>query len=127
MLEVRGLSVEAQSQSGPTHILRDVDLTLPRASVIGIVGESGSGKSTLVRAIGGFLDKNCRITSGSITIDGQPLQTDGRGKPPGSARLGLVLQSPMASLNPTLKVRTQMKEVLRVGGARTTRAVQHGR
>lgn len=127
MLEVRGLSVEAQSQSGPMHILRDVDLTLPRASVIGIVGESGSGKSTLVRAIGGFLDKNCRITSGSITIDGQPLRTDGRGKPPGSARLGLVLQSPMASLNPTLKVRTQMKEVLRAGGARTTRAVQQGR
>ena len=50
MLEIKNLSVDYGFDANPTHVLRDVSLTLNRGEVLGLAGESGCGKSTLAYA-----------------------------------------------------------------------------
>jgi ABC-type dipeptide/oligopeptide/nickel transport system ATPase component len=92
-------------------VLQDVELQICRGEVLGLVGQSGSGKSTLAMAILGLLGKQARI-EGSIQFENRDLLTlneselrELRGR-----ELALVLQSPLSSLNPALKIRTQLKE-----------------
>ncbi|MEI6667301.1 MAG: ABC transporter ATP-binding protein [Acidobacteriota bacterium] len=66
MLEVRGLSKQYQSASGPIQVMSDVNLTLTDGDAVSIVGPSGSGKSTLLYAIGGIEPPS----SGTVTLDG---------------------------------------------------------
>ena len=97
------------------RVLRDVILEMRRGEILGLVGQSGSGKSTLALAILGLLyGKSARI-EGSIEFQGNDLlkvperelrKLRGRS-------LGLVLQSPLSSLNPALKIRTQLREAWR--------------
>ncbi len=80
-----------------------------------LIGESGSGKSTLVRSLVGLLHRNCRVIDGSIRFGGNEIfgeGTDDRVSVRGS-RVGMVFQDATASLNPVLKVSSQMREVLR--------------
>ena len=95
-------------------VLQDVELQIRRGEVLGLVGQSGSGKSTLAMAILGLLGKHAQV-EGSIQFENRDLLTlnerdlrEMRGR-----ELALVLQSPLSSLNPALKVRTQLKEAWR--------------
>ena len=96
-------------------VLRDVDLDIRRGEVLGLVGQSGSGKSTLAMAILGLLDKRQADVEGTVAFDGSDLlrlaESDLRALR--GRRLTLVLQSPLSSLNPALKIRTQLKEAWR--------------
>jgi ABC-type glutathione transport system ATPase component len=96
-------------------VLRDVDLDVRRGEVLGLVGQSGSGKSTLALAILGLLDKKQIHVEGTIGFDGSDLlrvsEPDLRALR--GRKLALVLQSPLSSLNPALKIRTQLKEAWR--------------
>jgi len=82
---------------------------------VGLVGQSGSGKSTLALAILGLLGRKRATIEGSIVFQGADLlrvrERDLRGLRGRS--LSLVLQSPLASLNPALKIRTQLREAWR--------------
>lgn len=95
-------------------VLRDVDLDIRRGEVLGLVGQSGSGKSTLAMAILGLLGRNVQV-EGTIHFDESDLlrmsESDLRGLR--GRKLALVLQSPLSSLNPALKIRTQLKEAWR--------------
>jgi ABC-type dipeptide/oligopeptide/nickel transport system ATPase component len=100
-------------------VLREVALEIRRGEVLGLVGQSGSGKSTLAMAILGLLDRKSARVEGAIEFDGCDLL-----KLPERALRGLrgrnialVLQSPMSSLNPALKIRTQLKEAWRAHAA----------
>jgi len=66
MLEVRDLSKEYPTRSGPLPILRGVNLSLGRGDALAVMGPSGSGKSTLLHVLG-TLD---RPTAGRVTLDG---------------------------------------------------------
>jgi ABC-type dipeptide/oligopeptide/nickel transport system ATPase component len=96
-------------------VLRDVDLDVRRGEVLGLVGQSGSGKSTLALAILGLLDKKQIHVEGTVGFDGSDLlrvsEPDMRALR--GRKLALVLQSPLSSLNPALKIRTQLKEAWR--------------
>jgi ABC-type dipeptide/oligopeptide/nickel transport system ATPase component len=96
-------------------VLRDLDLDVRRGEVLGLVGQSGSGKSTLAMAILGLLDKRQAHIEGTVGFDGSDLlrvsEQDLRALR--GRRLALVLQSPLSSLNPALKIRTQLKEAWR--------------
>jgi len=96
-------------------VLRDAEFEIRRGEVLGLVGQSGSGKSTLAMAILGLLDRKRAHADGAIEFDGTDLLKLGerdlralRGR-----KIALVLQSPLSSLNPALKIRTQLKEAWR--------------
>ena len=96
-------------------MLRDVSLEIRRGEVLGLVGQSGSGKSTLAMAILGLLDRKTSRAEGTIEFDGCDLlklpERELRGLR--GRKIALVLQSPLSSLNPALKIRTQLKEAWR--------------
>jgi ABC-type dipeptide/oligopeptide/nickel transport system ATPase component len=93
-------------------VLRDVDLDIRCGEALGLVGQSGSGKSTLAMAILGLLDARQAHVEGTVGFDGSDLlrlsERDLRALR--GRKLSLVLQSPTSSLNPALKIRTQLKE-----------------
>ena len=104
---------------GKAPVLRGVSLEIARGEVVGLVGQSGSGKSTLAMAIlgllGGLLGRQRAIVEGNIFFQGADLLAmrerelrNLRGR-----SLSLVLQSPLASLNPALQIRTQLREAWR--------------
>src|ERR1035437_5352830 len=96
-------------------VLRDVEFEIRRGEVLGLVGQSGSGKSTLAMAILGLLDRKNAGAEGTIKFDGCDLlklrERELRGLR--GRNIALVLQSPLSSLNPALKIRTQLKEAWR--------------
>jgi ABC-type dipeptide/oligopeptide/nickel transport system ATPase component len=103
------------SYSKKPAVLRNVAFEIAQGEIVGLVGQSGSGKSTLALAILGLLDvKNARAT-GSITFSGTDLLQLGESQMRNirGRSIGLVLQSPLTSLNPALKIRTQLKEAWR--------------
>src|SRR6266404_9923876 len=100
---------------GKSPVLRGVSLEIARGEVVGLVGQSGSGKSTLAMAILGLLGRQRAIVEGNIFFQGADLLAM-RERELRSLRgrsLSLVLQSPLASLNPALQIRTQLREAWR--------------
>src|SRR5216684_4881675 len=102
-------------------VLRGVQLEIRCGEVMGLVGQSGSGKSTLAMAILGLLDKKRARTEGTIRFqDSDLLQLSERELRALRGRtVALVLQSPLSSLNPALKIRTQLKEAWRAHASGT--------
>lgn len=93
-------------------VLREVELKLRRSEVLGLVGQSGSGKSTLAMSLLGLLDRKRVHAEGAIDFEGRDLLTLSERELRGirGSKIALVLQSPLSSLNPALKIRTQLKE-----------------
>ena len=96
LLSIRHLSVSFNLGKGVvSNPVRDVTFDIPEGGRVALVGESGSGKSLTALALGGLLDR--AIIKGEII-----------GKP----RIAYIFQNPMQSLNPVLKVSTQLREAL---------------
>jgi oligopeptide/dipeptide ABC transporter ATP-binding protein len=118
LLELRNLSTHYVSARG-TRVVRAVDevsLSLEANSTLGIVGESGSGKSTLALTILRLLPPAARITAGEILFDGEDLleKSDREMRHIRGKRIAMILQDPMASLNPLFTIGDQVAEPLRV-------------
>lgn len=109
------LSVRASVQYGDKPVLRELSLDLRRGEVLGLIGQSGSGKSTLAMSILGLLEPRRVRIEGTITFeDSDLLKLSGRElRDLRGRKISLVLQSPLSSLNPVLKIRTQLKEAWR--------------
>jgi ABC-type glutathione transport system ATPase component len=100
---------------GKPPVLRGISLEIARGEVVGLVGQSGSGKSTLALAILGLLGRQRATVEGNIFFEGADLLAM-RERELRSLRgrsMSLVLQSPLASLNPALRIRTQLREAWR--------------
>ena len=95
-------------------VLRNLEMQIRRGEILGLVGQSGSGKSTLALAILGLLGKSAQI-DGQIEFEGEDLRKlrERELRALRGRSLGLVLQSPLSSLNPALKIRTQLREAWR--------------
>jgi glutamate transport system ATP-binding protein len=74
---------------GDLHVLKDINLEVPRGQVVVVLGPSGSGKSTLCRAI----NRLEPINSGEIAVDGKPLPAEGKALAALRADVGMVFQS----------------------------------
>jgi peptide/nickel transport system ATP-binding protein len=100
---------------GKPPVLRGISLDIARGEVVGLVGQSGSGKSTLAMAILGLLGRQRATIEGSITFQGTDLlaMSERELRQQRGRSLSLVLQSPLASLNPALRLRTQLNEAWR--------------
>jgi len=115
------ISVDYPNKSG---VLRDVELEIGTGEILGLVGESGSGKSTIALALLRLLDHKGGRVHGEIEFDGRDLLAL-RPKEMRAIRgreIALVLQSPLSSLNPVLRIGTQLAEAWRAHNPKAPKA-----
>ncbi|WP_370673733.1 ABC transporter ATP-binding protein [Pleomorphomonas sp. PLEO] len=111
LLDIRGLSVRFSTPTGDVHAVKGIDLKVNKGETLAIVGESGSGKSQTMMAIMGLLASNGRA-EGSAKFQGQEMI----GLPLGKlnrirgAKITMIFQEPMTSLDPLYKVGKQLAE-----------------
>jgi oligopeptide/dipeptide ABC transporter ATP-binding protein len=119
LLAIRGVRVGTSEHHHDHEIVRGVDLDVASGEKLGIVGESGSGKSLTVLSVLRLLpDPPVRLLGGTITFAGQDLSRldDKSLQKVRGAEIAMVYQDPATSLNPLLRVRTQVVETLRAHG-----------
>ena len=125
LLEIRNLSVQFQTHSGPFRAVDGIDLDLDKGELLGVVGESGSGKSVTMLAVMGLIPWPGRVTADRMMFDGidlMALKPAARRKIVGKD-IAMIFQEPMTSLNPCFTVGYQIMETLQVheGGSRRER------
>ena len=111
LLSVR-ISVDYRNRPG---VLRDVTLDLRPGEILGLVGQSGSGKSTLSLAILRLLHLKRGVARGSALFKGEDLftKTESEMRSLRGREISIVLQSPVSSLNPALRIGSQLTEAWR--------------
>ena len=113
-LDVQGLSTHFFTRAGVVKAVEDISFSVQRGRVLGLVGESGSGKSVTGFSILGLVDPPGRIVSGRIMFQGTDLtKLDERTLPDlRGNRIAMIFQDPMMTLNPVLRIDTQMIETV---------------
>ncbi|MDB5822633.1 MAG: Oligopeptide/dipeptide transporter, ATP-binding protein-like protein [Herminiimonas sp.] len=113
-LEVSGLTTRIVQRAGLLTAVDDVSFAIMPGEILGVVGESGSGKSMLAYSIMGLVDPPVEVAAGSIKLSRQEL----RGMPEKDLRrlrgdrIAMIFQDPMMTLNPVLRIDTQMVEAV---------------
>jgi oligopeptide/dipeptide ABC transporter ATP-binding protein len=126
LLALTGVRIGTRQHRRASEIVRGVDLEVYAGEKLGIVGESGSGKSLTVLSVLRLLpDPPVRLLGGRIVFAGLDLSTidDKALEKIRGAEIAMVYQDPMTSLNPLLRVSTQIVETLRAHGARREAAL----
>ena len=117
LLDIHDLHVEYDTDDAVVHALNGFDLTLRRGEKLGLVGETGAGKTTMALSVLRLLPPRVgKITQGSVTYDGIDILNASpkemlalRG-----AKISMIFQDPMTSLNPVITVGDQILEVLKL-------------
>ena len=115
LIEVKNLKTFFHTEAGVAKAVNDVSFDIYKGEVLGIVGESGSGKSVTSLSINRLIpNPPGEIVSGEVIYNGVNLldlsyeeMSQYRGK-----HISMIFQEPMTSLNPVLRVKTQMNEIL---------------
>ena len=115
MLDIRDLHVSfPEADGGVTEAVRGIDLHMEPGELLGLVGESGCGKTVTSLTVAGLIERKKTIISGEILFDGRDLLRCTReelrhiqGKD-----ICMIFQEPMTSLDPLMKVGTQIEETL---------------
>ena len=114
ILTVNDLKTYFQTEDGVVKAVDGITFTLEKGETLGIVGESGSGKSVTNLSIMRLIpEPPGKIVNGDIIFDGidvRRLSIDDVRKIRGK-RIAMIFQDPMTSLNPFLKISTQLMEV----------------
>jgi peptide/nickel transport system ATP-binding protein len=114
LLEVDDVRTHFRSERGLVRAVDGVTFSLERGKTIGIVGESGCGKSVLSRSIMGLLPSNA-VRHGRVAFEGREIGNASGAVMRGywGTQMSMVFQDPMTSLNPVLRIGTQITESLR--------------
>jgi peptide/nickel transport system ATP-binding protein len=113
-LSVANLKTQFSTRAGIVKAVDDVSFSVMPGQIMGLVGESGSGKSMTGYSIMGLIDKPGEVVGGSILLQGREL----RGLPAEAMRavrgdrIAMIFQDPMMTLNPVLRIDTQMMEAV---------------
>ena len=126
VLSVDGLHVSFFTDTGELAVLRDVSFNVAAGETLALVGESGCGKSVTALATMGLLDYPGRIIAGQITLGDALISDFAEQQMRGvrGARIGMVFQEPMTSLNPVFTIGRQLGEVLRLHKGQDDRAAE---
>jgi len=115
LIRISGLTVLYQANWGEKPALDRFDLVINNGEIVGLMGPSGCGKTTVVLSVLGLLPPTAAVTAGSIQFLGQDLLNLNekifrkiRGR-----EIGVVFQEPGASLNPVMKIGSQLCEGMR--------------
>ena len=113
-LQVENLQTHFFSRGGIARAVDDVSFTVEPGQVMGLVGESGSGKSMTGYSIMGLIDEPGKVVGGRILLNGQDLRTmpASRMREIRGNRIAMIFQDPMMTLNPVLRIDTQMVEAV---------------
>jgi peptide/nickel transport system ATP-binding protein len=114
VLAVADLKTYFFVRDGVVKAVDGVSFTVARGEVLGLVGESGSGKTVTGWSIIGVLDPPARIVEGSIRLAGEELVglSEERLRHYRGPKIAMIFQDPMMTLNPVLRVDTQMIEAV---------------
>ncbi|MDQ2094953.1 ABC transporter ATP-binding protein [Rhodalgimonas zhirmunskyi] len=114
LLSVQNLTIDIPVGGGTLHAVRGIDFTLDRGEVLCIVGESGSGKSLTSLALMGLLGKRISCTADQMDFDGTALLEASPRKMRSlrGARMSMIFQEPMTSLNPAYTIGDQLMEAM---------------
>ena len=114
VLELRDLKTSFFTGDGELRALHGISLSVARGEILGLVGESGSGKSLTGFSINGLISPPGRVVGGEVRVHGEDLLQVGpeemrqaRGR-----KIAMIFQDPMMTLNPVLRIETQMRDVL---------------
>jgi oligopeptide/dipeptide ABC transporter ATP-binding protein len=112
---VRGLRTSFFTRDGEVKAVDGIDFTLARGRTLGLVGESGCGKSVTSLSLMRLLRAPGRIVGGEVLLDGTNLVkvSEERMRAVRGARISMIFQEPMTSLNPVLTCGFQIGEVIR--------------
>ena len=117
LVEIRDLKVEAKTDSGRVvEIIRGVSFNVAEGEIVALIGESGSGKTTIALTLMGHARPGCRISGGSVILDGQDmarLPERKRAKIRGT-QVAYVPQSAAAAFNPSQTIMEQVIEITRI-------------
>jgi peptide/nickel transport system ATP-binding protein len=114
LLTVENLKTHFFTRAGVVKAVDGVSFRVERGEVLGLVGESGSGKTVTGASILGLVDPPGRIVEGSIMLDGEELigASEERLRAHRGRDVAMIFQDPMMTLNPVLRIDTQMIEAV---------------
>ena len=120
VLEVRNLSIAFPVQHGDVNIVDNVSFSVRPGETMGLVGESGCGKSITSMAVMGLLPPTARIT-GEILFKGKNIlqMTPEEHNALRGHEMSMIYQDALSSLNPSMLIRSQMKQLTSRGGTRS--------
>src|SRR4051794_29111359 len=122
LLEVRNLSIQLLAsrhprshRPGDRNVLCGASLAIPPAAIVGLSGDSGSGKTTLGLAILKLLPPGQYRVTGQILLRGRDIGAldEGALEAVRGGEIAMIFQDPLQALNPVLRIRDQISEVLR--------------
>jgi peptide/nickel transport system ATP-binding protein len=114
LLAIEDLKVQFPLRDGVVRAVDGVSLSVDAGEVLGLVGESGSGKSVTGFAILGLVDPPGHIVAGAIRFRGEELigRSEAQLRSMRGRDIAMVFQDPMMTLNPVLRIDTQMTEAV---------------
>ena len=123
-LEVVDLQTHFFTKAGIVKAVDGVSFSVGKGEVLGLVGESGSGKSVTGFSVLGLVDPPGRVVGGSVRFKGQELlnMNDEAFRRLRGSRIAMIFQDPMMTLNPVLRIDTQMVEAIEAHERITRRA-----
>jgi peptide/nickel transport system ATP-binding protein len=115
LLDVTDIKTQFKTDRGLVRAVDGVSLRLERGKTLGIVGESGCGKSILSKSIMGLLPKRNVVREGKVVFEGRQISGLGPREMRGvwGKQISMIFQDPMTSLNPVMKIGSQITESLR--------------
>jgi peptide/nickel transport system ATP-binding protein len=114
VLAVENLATHIFARGGMVKAVDGVSFSVDAGEVLGLVGESGSGKTVTGLSILGLIDPPARIVAGSVRLAGEELAglSDEALRHYRGRRIAMIFQDPMSTLNPVLRIDTQMIEAI---------------
>jgi oligopeptide/dipeptide ABC transporter ATP-binding protein len=133
LLDVKNLQTQFKTESGVVRAVDDVSYHIDEQEIVGVVGESGCGKSVTQLSIMRLINAPGKIVGGQIIFDGQDILKYAANGPEmrsiRGAKIAMIFQEPMTSLNPVLTIGRQLTEMLELhlgmkGDAARTRVIE---